>query len=75
MGRGLGVGADVSINPQGAGNGREVRAVGDSGRFPGLYFLTSQPQPGSFMSHVKMVAAFIPLSSVLKIIKNIFVYI
>lgn len=71
MGRGLGVGTNVSINPHGAGNSREARAVGDPGRLPGLYFLTSQPQPGSFMPRVKMVAVFILLSSVLKILKNI----
>lgn len=66
-----GVGADVSINPQWAGNGKEARAVGDPGRLPGRYFLTSQPQPGSFMSLVKVVAVFILLSSVLQILKLI----
>lgn len=62
MGRGLEVGA---------GNGREARAMGDPGRLPGLYFLTSQPQLDSFVSHVKMVAMFILLSSMLKILKKI----
>lgn len=62
VGRGLEVGA---------GNGREAGAMGDPGRLPGLYFLTSQSQLDSFMSHVKMVAMFILLSSMVKILKNI----
>ena len=61
MGRGLEVGV---------GNGREAGAMEDPGRLPGLYVLISQPQLDSFLSHVKMVAMFILLSSMVKILKK-----
>ena len=73
-----GVGADVSINPQWAGNGKEARAVGDPGRLPGRYFLTSFlcvcPFSNLFLSHLSYLTRAHPyelISTIIKFVKGL----